>query len=160
EPRGAQQDGADRRGPLLVALAPEALAQGRGFGPRAEGEVDPDRLRRGHDTAGGRAGGRHCVPHRASFVLLPEARRIGGAGGRPRPQGSQGHLRRMSDADTLQRLGETTAARRGADPASSYVASLFAKGGDAVMKKLAEEAAETLLAAKDGDKLHIVRETA
>ena len=66
----------------------------------------------------------------------------------------------MSDADILQRLGKAIAERRSADPASSYVASLFAKGGDAIMKKVAEEAAETLLAAKDGDKLHIVRETA
>jgi phosphoribosyl-ATP pyrophosphohydrolase len=40
------------------------------------------------------------------------------------------------------------------------VAALFAKGGDAIMKKVAEEAAETLLAAKDDDKLKVVRETA
>ena len=66
----------------------------------------------------------------------------------------------MSDTDILQRLGKVIAERRRADPSSSYVASLFAGGGDAVMKKVAEEAAETLLAAKDGDKMHIVRETA
>ena len=66
----------------------------------------------------------------------------------------------MSDSDTLRRLGQVIAERRGADPASSYVAALFAKGGDAILKKVAEEAAETLLAAKDGDKLHLVRETA
>ena len=66
----------------------------------------------------------------------------------------------MIDANILQRLGEVIAARKQADPESSYVASLFAKGQDAVLKKVAEEAAETLLAAKDGDKLHIVRETA
>jgi phosphoribosyl-ATP pyrophosphohydrolase len=66
----------------------------------------------------------------------------------------------MIDADVLRRLGEVIAARRGADPGSSYVAGLLAKGGDAVLKKVAEEAAETLLAAKDGDKLHLVRETA
>ena len=66
----------------------------------------------------------------------------------------------MIDARVLQRLGEVIAARREADPASSYVASLLAKGQDAVLKKVAEEAAETLLASKDGDKLHIVRETA
>jgi phosphoribosyl-ATP pyrophosphohydrolase len=40
------------------------------------------------------------------------------------------------------------------------VAGLFAKGEDAILKKLAEEAAETVLAAKGGDKLHLVRETA
>ena len=66
----------------------------------------------------------------------------------------------MTDADILLRLGRVIAERRNADPASSYVAGLFGKGGDAIMKKVAEEAAETLLAAKDGDKLHVVRETA
>ena len=66
----------------------------------------------------------------------------------------------MKDSEILRRLGETIAARRQADSSTSYVASLFAKGEDAILKKLAEEAAETVLAAKDGDKLHIVRETA
>ena len=75
------------------------------------------------------------------------------------------HLRKrrghtMTDADFLRRLGQVITERRSADPASSYVASLFAKGGDAILKKVAEEAAETLLASKDGDKLHLVRETA
>jgi phosphoribosyl-ATP pyrophosphohydrolase len=67
----------------------------------------------------------------------------------------------MIDAEILRRLGETIAARKqAADPSSSYVASLLAQGQDAVLKKVAEEAAETLLASKDGDKLQIVRETA
>jgi len=66
----------------------------------------------------------------------------------------------MSDSDILRRLTRVIVERRVADPKSSYVASLYAKGEDAVLKKIAEEAAETLLAAKDGDKLHIVRETA
>ncbi|MGQ0526219.1 MAG: phosphoribosyl-ATP diphosphatase [Betaproteobacteria bacterium] len=66
----------------------------------------------------------------------------------------------MIDANILRRLGEVIGARKQADPDSSYVAGLFAKGHDAVLKKVAEEAAETLLASKDGDKLHIVRETA
>jgi phosphoribosyl-ATP pyrophosphohydrolase len=66
----------------------------------------------------------------------------------------------MIDANILRRLAEVIAERRGSDPADSYVASLFARGHDTVLKKVAEEAAETLLAAKDGDKLHIVRETA
>jgi phosphoribosyl-ATP pyrophosphohydrolase len=66
----------------------------------------------------------------------------------------------MTDTTILRRLGETIAARKGADAAGSYVAALFAKGEDAILKKVAEEAAETLLASKDGDKLHIVRETA
>ncbi len=66
----------------------------------------------------------------------------------------------MSDGEILRRLGETIAARKRADPSASYVSSLFAKGEDAILKKLAEEAAETVLAAKGGDKLHLVRETA
>jgi phosphoribosyl-ATP pyrophosphohydrolase len=66
----------------------------------------------------------------------------------------------MTDATILRRLGEVITARKQADPASSYVAGLLAKGQDAVLRKVAEEATETLLASKDGDKLGIVRETA
>lgn len=66
----------------------------------------------------------------------------------------------MIDAEILRRLGETIAARKQADPSSSYVANLLAQGQDAVLRKVAEEATETLLASKDGDKLQIVRETA
>ena len=66
----------------------------------------------------------------------------------------------MMDAEILRRLGEVIAAHRRGDPSASYVAALFAKGEDAILKKVAEEAAETVLAAKGGDKLHIVRETA
>ena len=50
--------------------------------------------------------------------------------------------------------------RLAADAGASYVASLAAKGQDAILKKVAEEAAEVLLASKDGDKLHLIRETA
>jgi phosphoribosyl-ATP pyrophosphohydrolase len=64
------------------------------------------------------------------------------------------------NADILTTLGETLASRRDADPESSYVAKLFHKGEDAILKKVAEEAAETLMASKDGDKLHLVREVA
>ena len=66
----------------------------------------------------------------------------------------------MIDENILRRLSEVIAARKESDPSASYVASLFAKGEDAILKKLAEEAAETVLAAKGGDKLQIVRETA
>lgn len=66
----------------------------------------------------------------------------------------------MADKDILLRLGETIAARKGADAGSSYVAGLLAKGEDAILRKVLEEAAETLLASKEGDKLHVVRETA
>lgn len=66
----------------------------------------------------------------------------------------------MIETTILRRLSETIAARKRADPATSYVASLFGKGQAAILKKVAEESAETLLASKDGDKLQIVRETA
>ncbi len=66
----------------------------------------------------------------------------------------------MIDTEILRRLSATIAARRGAAAGSSYVASLFDKGHDAILRKVAEESAETLLASKDGDKLHVVRETA
>jgi phosphoribosyl-ATP pyrophosphohydrolase len=62
--------------------------------------------------------------------------------------------------DILERLAATIAARQGADPGSSYVASLHAKGIDAILRKIGEEATETLLAAKGDDKLAIVKETA
>ena len=65
-----------------------------------------------------------------------------------------------SAPDVLDRLAATIAARRGADPASSYVAALFAKGEDAILKKIGEEATETVMAAKDGDKLRITAEVA
>ena len=66
----------------------------------------------------------------------------------------------MIDPAILIRLARTIDSRRGANPESSYVAKLCAKGNDAILKKIGEEAAETLLAGKEGDKLHIVRETA
>ena len=66
----------------------------------------------------------------------------------------------MIDAKLLHRLGKVIAERKQGDPSASYVASLFAKGQDAILKKVAEEAAETVLAAKGGDKLQVVRETA
>lgn len=62
--------------------------------------------------------------------------------------------------DVLDRVAATIAARRDADPATSYVASLLAKGDDAIAKKIGEEATETVIAAKDGDKIRIVAEVA
>jgi phosphoribosyl-ATP pyrophosphohydrolase len=62
--------------------------------------------------------------------------------------------------DLLARLGATVAARRGADPDRSYVARLFARGEDAILKKIGEEATETVMAAKDGDPARIVGECA
>lgn len=62
--------------------------------------------------------------------------------------------------DILHRLTETIAARKGASAESSYVARLFSKGEDAILKKIGEEATEVLLAAKSGDRQHLVYETA
>jgi phosphoribosyl-ATP pyrophosphohydrolase len=62
--------------------------------------------------------------------------------------------------DVLARLAATIAARKGADAATSYVAALFAKGNDAILKKIGEEATETVLAAKDGVPARITAEMA
>ena len=62
--------------------------------------------------------------------------------------------------DILDRIAHTINERKGGDPAKSYVAKLFHQGDDAMLKKIGEEAAETILAAKSGDRLHLVRETA
>jgi phosphoribosyl-ATP pyrophosphohydrolase len=51
--------------------------------------------------------------------------------------------------DTLRRLAEVIESRKGADPDKSYVARLFHKGDDAILKKIGEEATETVMAAKD-----------
>jgi len=60
----------------------------------------------------------------------------------------------------LERLGDLIESRRGADPASSYVARLLGAGEDAILKKIGEEATETVMAAKDGLPAKIVSETA
>ena len=64
----------------------------------------------------------------------------------------------MIDIEVLHRVAATLAERKKADPDSSYVSSLYAKGTDAICKKVAEEGAETIMAAKDGDRLHLVWE--
>ncbi|MBU1191119.1 MAG: phosphoribosyl-ATP diphosphatase [Gammaproteobacteria bacterium] len=63
-------------------------------------------------------------------------------------------------SDILQQLAETLEARKGADPDSSYVAKLYSKGLDAILKKVGEEATETILAAKEGNPEHLIYETA
>ena len=65
----------------------------------------------------------------------------------------------MSD-DILLRLMAVLASRKDADPETSYVASLYHKGLDTILKKIGEESAETIIAAKSGDKQQIVYETA
>jgi len=65
--------------------------------------------------------------------------------------------------DTLARLAAVIESRRperGGDPATSYVARLFARGEDAILKKIGEEATEVVLAAKGGQRERIVAEVA
>ena len=64
------------------------------------------------------------------------------------------------DNAVLARLAAAIEARKDADPKSSYVASLFARGDDAILKKIGEEATETVMAAKDGDKIRLAAEVA
>ena len=66
----------------------------------------------------------------------------------------------MKDLTIIRRLAETIESRKSFNSDSSYVAKLLCGGRDEILKKIAEEAAEVLLASKDGDKLHITRETA
>ncbi|OFZ70350.1 MAG: phosphoribosyl-ATP diphosphatase [Betaproteobacteria bacterium RBG_16_58_11] len=63
-------------------------------------------------------------------------------------------------SDILNRLAETLEARKNADPQSSYVAKLYAKGLDGILKKIGEESAEAIIAAKGGDKRQVVYEVA
>ena len=62
--------------------------------------------------------------------------------------------------DILRRLEQTLAERQSADPTESYTAALFKKGEDAILKKVGEEAVETILASKDADRRHLIYETA
>lgn len=69
----------------------------------------------------------------------------------------------MADQDKnaiLDQLHQTLVSRLDADEQSSYVASLYAKGLDAILKKIAEEAAETIMAAKDGEPDKVIYEMA
>ncbi len=62
--------------------------------------------------------------------------------------------------DALKRLADVIESRRGADPQTSYVARLLANAPDAILKKIGEEATETVMAGKDGARERIVAETA
>ena len=65
-----------------------------------------------------------------------------------------------SGNDTLARLAAVIEVRKSGDPAKSYVARLFHKGGDAILKKIGEEATEVVMACKDGQRDKIVGEVA
>ncbi len=69
----------------------------------------------------------------------------------------------MTSQDLLARLAAVIESRlpaQGGDPDKSYVARLFSKGTDAILKKVGEEATETVMAGKDGDRQKIVYEVA
>lgn len=63
-------------------------------------------------------------------------------------------------SDILTQLNAVLEQRKGADPESSYVAKLHHKGLDAILKKVGEEATETVMAAKDGVAEKVIYETA
>jgi phosphoribosyl-ATP pyrophosphohydrolase len=63
-------------------------------------------------------------------------------------------------SDLLQHLAQVLEQRKTADPNQSYVASLYAKGLDTILKKVGEEATETVIAAKNGDTEQIIYEMA
>ena len=63
-------------------------------------------------------------------------------------------------SDVLTKLAQVLEERKQADADSSYVAKLYSKGLDAILKKIGEEATETVMAAKDGDADKIIYETA
>lgn len=62
--------------------------------------------------------------------------------------------------DSLDRLEQTILARRGADPASSYVAKLTAKGRAKIAQKVGEEGVETVIAAMADDREEVIKESA
>ncbi|MEO5691851.1 MAG: phosphoribosyl-ATP diphosphatase [Usitatibacter sp.] len=66
----------------------------------------------------------------------------------------------MAEKNVLERLEAVIAARRGAAAGSSYVASLNAKGLDSILRKIGEEATETVIASKGGERTEVVHEMA
>lgn len=69
-------------------------------------------------------------------------------------------LSKQKSQDVLAQLHQTLLQRLQADASESYVASLNKKGLDAILKKIGEEATETVMAAKDGSAEKIIYETA
>lgn len=76
------------------------------------------------------------------------------------PDRREGQKEAQLQGDVLEQLTQVLMARREADPDSSYVAGLYAKGLEAVLAKVEEEAGEVLDAARTGDDAHLVHEVA
>jgi phosphoribosyl-ATP pyrophosphohydrolase len=66
----------------------------------------------------------------------------------------------MNNLDALAQLAAVIESRKGQHPDASYVARLFSKGEDAILKKIGEEATELVMAGKDGDRQKIIYEAA
>ncbi len=66
----------------------------------------------------------------------------------------------MRDQDILEELQKVLIARKHADSSESYVASLYNKGLDQILKKVGEESSEVIIAAKGSDHKELVKETA
>jgi phosphoribosyl-ATP pyrophosphohydrolase len=73
---------------------------------------------------------------------------------------NQDEANRDSCDDSLSRLADVIEERRSRSPDESYVARLFSKGLDAMLKKVGEEATEVVMAAKDGDRVKLTGEVA
>jgi len=129
-------------------------------------DCDGDALLFTVDPAGGAAchpGRRSCF-FRAPDEAEPEGTADDGAAGGPEDGadggagGTQAHGSLAAGA--LESLARRLEARKDADPASSWTARLYAQGLDAILATVGEEATETVLAAKGGDRSRIVAETA
>ena len=114
-------------------------------------DCDGDALLVAVDQAGSGA----CHTGRRSCFFLPFE---DGGGGRETDDGQEGDGSPPGGA--LARLARRLEARKSADPAASWTARLYSEGLDAILKKVGEEATETVLAAKGGDRSRIVEETA
>ena len=108
-------------------------------------DCDSDALLVAVDQAGGGA----CHTGRRSCFFQPLEEDDG-------PAGADGNL----PAGALESLARRLEARKSADPATSWTARLYAQGLDAILGKVGEEATETIIAAKGGDRSRIVAETA
>ena len=66
----------------------------------------------------------------------------------------------MQNYEVLKEISDVIEVRKQAAPESSYLSQLLHKGEDAILKKVIEEAGEVLMASKDGNKLHLIKEVA
>ena len=125
-------------------------------------DCDGDALLVSVDQVGGAAchtGRRSCF-----FRALDEAEPERTADGADRTDGAEGTAGTEANeslaAGALESLARRLEARKTADPATSWTARLYAQGLDAILRKVGEEATETVLAAKGGDRSRVVAETA